>query len=152
MQARRKMSFRFTRNGGGWFVRHGVPVALLVVGLTVQAAEPAGISEKPLAPRSGPRGATMFAELAAEDTGIVTENRYDDPSMWAERYADFAVGSVGTGVAIGDYDGDGRPDIFVVSKTESCRLFHNLGHWKFEDVTDQAGVGDTGDAAMIWKQ
>jgi len=59
---------------------------------------------------------------------------------------------MGTGVAIGDYDGDGRADIFVVSKTESCRLFRNLGNWKFEDVTDKAGVGDKGEAAGIWKQ
>ena len=51
----------------------------------------------------------------------------------------------------GDFDNDGRPDIFVVSKTESCRLFRNLGDFKFEDVTDKAGVGDKGDAAKIWK-
>ena len=115
-------------------------------------ASPEGVMEKRLAARSGPRGATLFAELSPETTGIVTENKFDDPSMWTDRFAEFEAGAVGTGVAIGDYDGDGRPDIFVVSKTESCRLFHNLGHWKFEDVTDQAGVGDTGDAAMIWKQ
>jgi hypothetical protein len=94
----------------------------------------------------------MFTELSAETTGIITENKYDDPSMWTDHFAEFEVGAVGTGVAIGDYDGDGRPDIFVVSKTESCRLFRNLGNWKFEDVTDKAGVGDVGDAAGIWKQ
>lgn len=94
----------------------------------------------------------MFAELTSEQTGIVTENRYADPRMWGDRYSAFEVGSIGTGVAIGDYDGDGRPDIFVVSKTESCRLFRNLGNWKFEDVTEKAGVGDQGDAASIWKQ
>ena len=55
-------------------------------------------------------------------------------------------------MAIGDYDNDGLPDIFVVSKTGSCRLFHNLGNWKFEDVTEKAGVGDHGAAARIWKQ
>jgi len=44
------------------------------------------------------------------------------------------------------------PDIFVVSKTESCRLFRNLGNFKFEDVTEKAGVGDHGADAMIWKQ
>ena len=40
----------------------------------------------------------------------------------------------------------------MVGKTGSCRLFRNLGNWKFEDVTEKAGVGDKGDAAKIWKQ
>jgi hypothetical protein len=84
----------------------------------------------------------MFTVMPPEQTGIVTENRYDDPKMWGERYQEFALGSIGTGVAAGDYDGDGRPDLFVVSKTGDCRLFRNLGHWKFEDVTDQAGLGE----------
>ena len=94
----------------------------------------------------------MFKTLSPQETGIVTENNYADPKMWAERYHELELGAVGTGVAIGAYDGDGKPDIFVVSKTESCRLFHNLGDWKFEDVTEKAGVADHGDAAGIWKQ
>ena len=117
------------------------------------AAEPAGgLTERALAPRSGPRGATMFTELPPQQTGILTTNDYSDPKMWGELYHEFQVGAIGTGVAIGDYDGDGKPDIFVVSKTESCRLFRNLGGWKFEDVTEKAGVGDQGAAAGIWKQ
>ena len=94
----------------------------------------------------------MFAELSPQQTGIVTTNNYADPKMAGELHREFEVGAIGTGVAIGDYDGDGRPDIFVVSKTESCRLFRNLGNFKFEDVTEKAGVGDQGDAAAIWKQ
>ncbi|HEY4247570.1 MAG TPA: FG-GAP-like repeat-containing protein [Lacunisphaera sp.] len=93
----------------------------------------------------------MFVQLAPEVTGVRTENRYSDPRMHGDLYQEFEAGSVGTGVAIGDYDGDGRPDIFVVSKTESCRLFRNLGNFKFEDVTEKAGVGDKGAAAAIWK-
>ena len=94
----------------------------------------------------------MFVQLPPDVTGVRTENRYADPKMWGEHYQEFLFGALGTGVAIGDYDGDGRPDLFVVSKTESCRLFRNLGGWRFEDVTDQAGVGDKGAAAGIWKQ
>ncbi len=104
----------------------------------------------------------MFATLPPADTGIMTENNYadprdsktdaKDPRMGQGHYDEFAVGAIGTGVAIGDYDGDGRPDIFVVSKTESCRLFRNLGNWKFADVTAKAGVEDKGEAAAIWKQ
>ena len=111
-----------------------------------------GISERPLAPRSGPRESALFQEVPPGQSGIVTENRYNDPSIWRERYPEFNIGSIGTGVAIGDYDRDGRPDVFVVSKTESCRLFRNLGDWKFENVTEKARVGDSDEAAKIWKQ
>ncbi len=124
-------------------------------GLSAGAGQPGptgAIAEQPLAPRLGRRGATMFKVLAPQETGVVTDNPYDDPKMWGVLNYEIENGSFGTGVAIGDYDGDGRPDIFVVNKTRSCRLFRNLGDWKFEDVTERAGVGDKGEAARIWKQ
>ena len=109
-----------------------------------RAADPAGsISERPFDAPPFPRGKTMFTQLSPEQTGVRTENHYDDPRMWGELYHEFEDGSIGTGVAIGDYDGDGRPDIFVVSKTAGCRLFRNLGGYRFEDVTQKAGVGAT---------
>jgi len=133
--------------------RGAVLAAILSTCLAGWAAERGGtITETPFAPRSGPRGPTLFKVMPPQETGAITENRYNDPKMWGERYHEFEVGSIGTGVAIGDYDGDGRPDIFVVSKTESCRLFRNLGGWRFEDVTERAGVGDKGEAPLIWKQ
>src|SRR5262245_2480549 len=46
----------------------------------------------------------------------------------------------GMGVAIGDYDNDAAPDIFIAAVGEN-RLFHNDGHGKFTDVTASAGVG-----------
>jgi enediyne biosynthesis protein E4 len=112
----------------------------------------AALESSPFAPRSGPRGPTLFVELAPAQTGVRTENRYDDPEMWGRLHQEFELGAMGTGVAIGDFDNDGRPDLFVVSKTESSRLFRNLGGWKFADVTNAAGVGDKGAAARVWKQ
>jgi len=91
----------------------------------------------------------MFTLLSPADTGVRVENKYDDPRMWGDLGHEFEVGAIGTGVAIGDYDGDGRPDIFVVSKTEGCRLFRNLGGYRFEDVTEKAGVGGT---PGVWNQ
>ncbi|AOS44319.1 FG-GAP repeat protein [Lacunisphaera limnophila] len=128
-------------------------ILTMVFPVLLPAATPAaGISEQALVARSGPRGATMFRAMPASETGIVTENNYSDPTMWAERHRELELGALGTGVAIGDYDGDGRPDIFVVSKTEGSRMFRNLGGWKFADVTVTARVADVGEAAGIWKQ
>lgn len=45
----------------------------------------------------------------------------------------------GLGVAAGDYDNDGLPDIYVTA-LEGDRLFHNDGAGKFRDVTKAAGI------------
>ena len=126
-------------------------LAALGVGPGAAAGEgtPAAPPSVALAARSGPRGATLFATLPAEQTGVKAFNAYDDPAMWGRLFHEFDAGAMGTGVAIGDYDGDGRPDIFVVSKTGPNHLFRNLGGFRFEDVTERAGVaGPTG----AWKQ
>src|SRR5947209_2096196 len=47
------------------------------------------------------------------------------------------------GIAVGDYDNDGLPDIYVTGFNGNA-LYHNLGGCKFEDVTAAAGVGLTG--------
>ena len=49
------------------------------------------------------------------------------------------AGPLGMGVAVGDYDGDGYPDVFITG-IGGNRLFHNLGNGTFADVTDAAGV------------
>lgn len=56
--------------------------------------------------------------------------------------AGLSVALYGMGVACGDYDNDGKVDLFI-SCLGQDKLFHNEGN-KFVDVTDQAGVG--GDA------
>jgi hypothetical protein len=46
----------------------------------------------------------------------------------------------GMGVAAGDYDNDGWPDLFVTA-VGGNRLFRNAGGKRFEDATDRAGLG-----------
>ena len=127
----------FRPRSTGWL---GMVVIALAASTGFRASADSGLQEAALAPRSGPRAATMFVALSPERTGIVTENDYADPAMWAEHYQELVYGAMGTGVSIGDYDNDGRPDLFVVSKTGQSRLFRNLGDWKFEDVTAKAGL------------
>lgn len=72
------------------------------------------------------------------------------------RYTDVTSGSgldiplYGMGIAVGDYDNDGRPDVYITA-VGGGRLFHNEGSGKFKDVTQTAGVGgdpaDWGSAA-----
>jgi hypothetical protein len=49
-------------------------------------------------------------------------------------------GGYGHGVAVGDYDNDGRPDLFV-TRWRSYALYRNLGGGRFQEVTAQAGLG-----------
>lgn len=53
------------------------------------------------------------------------------------------VSFYGMGVAVGDFDNDGLPDVFI-SGVGGNHLFHNEGNGKFKDVTGAAGVGGTG--------
>ena len=45
----------------------------------------------------------------------------------------------GMGLAVADYDGDGRTDVFVANDTEPNYLFHNLGDGTFEEIGFMAG-------------
>jgi hypothetical protein len=54
-----------------------------------------------------------------------------------------AEGLFGMGVAVGDYDNDGFPDLFVLGYGR-CILYHNNGDGTFSDVTDRAEVANPG--------
>jgi hypothetical protein len=52
-------------------------------------------------------------------------------------------GHYGQGVAVGDFDNDGHPDLYVTGYGRAI-LYHNNGDGTFTDVTAKAGVGDEG--------
>ena len=54
-----------------------------------------------------------------------------------------ASGLFGMGVAVGDYDNDGYPDLYAIGYGRSI-LFHNNGDGTFTDVTSRAGVANLG--------
>jgi enediyne biosynthesis protein E4 len=59
-------------------------------------------------------------------------------------------GGYGMGVAVGDYDSDGFPDIYVTQYGRSI-LYHNNGDGTFTDVTDEAGVAAPGwNSSAVW--
>ncbi len=61
-----------------------------------------------------------------------------------------AGGGYGMGVAVGDYDGDGFPDIYVTQYEHSI-LYHNNGDGTFSDVTEKAGVSAPGwNSSAVW--
>jgi hypothetical protein len=61
----------------------------------------------------------------------------------------FSSSSFGPGACFLDYDGDGKPDIFLSNNGPQggMALYHNLGNGKFEDVSKKAGI-DSGQHAI----
>lgn len=81
-------------------------------------------------------GEAGFAHMEGSRSGIEFQNTVSDSVLLGNRML-----AQGAGVALGDVDGDGMPDVFL-ARTQGCSaLYRNLGHWKFQDITVSAGVG-----------
>ncbi|MFM1768881.1 MAG: hypothetical protein RJA22_1410 [Verrucomicrobiota bacterium] len=80
-----------------------------------------------------------FSSLSARETGVLFTNRLADASG-----ADNQVRLGGSGVALGDMDGDGWCDVYLCGLEEGNALYRNLGGWRFSNVTARAGVACAG--------
>ncbi|MBK7998132.1 MAG: VCBS repeat-containing protein [Verrucomicrobia bacterium] len=112
--------------------------AVMFSGLAMVAAE---LSWEPV---SGGRRAALsvsangkvgFSPVENVRAGIGFVNSIDDRLIMENN--NFMEGS---GVALGDFDGDGWCDVYFCAISGTNRLYRNLGSWKFEDVTAKAGV------------
>jgi len=92
-----------------------------------------------------PTAPKVFEDVTAQ---TVLKNFVESSGDKAKNY--IVEGTSGS-VAILDFDGDGKPDIFLLNggtinaangkeKMPQSALYRNLGNWKFEDVTKKAGV------------
>jgi enediyne biosynthesis protein E4 len=81
---------------------------------------------------------TMFELLSPQATGVTFENKL--PEDTAFNILNYLYYYNGGGVAVGDVNGDGLPDLYFTSSLGPNRLYINKGNYKFEDVTDRAGV------------
>lgn len=80
-------------------------------------------------------GSTGFTLLAPGQTGIHFTNLLAE-----ERSLTNHILLNGSGVAVGDVDGDGLCDLYFCGLDGANALYKNLGNWKFQDITKEAGV------------
>ena len=82
----------------------------------------------------------LFRKVPTAESRIDLVHKFpvDAPtSLLSDQYS-------GSGVCIGDADGDGLPDIYITNYDQGNRLYRNLGGFRFEDVTKSAGVSGEG--------
>jgi enediyne biosynthesis protein E4 len=87
---------------------------------------------------SRPPAETLFRLLSAQETGIsfrntLTESPYANILMYQYFYN-------GGGVAVGDLNNDGLPDLYFSGNMTDNHLYLNKGNLQFEDITRVAGV------------
>src|SRR5215216_305582 len=84
----------------------------------------------------------LFSLLPASQTGLNFSNNIS----YTEEFNPYTFRNFfnGGGVAIGDINNDGLPDLFFCSNQHSNKLYLNKGNFQFEDITDKAGINSEG--------
>ncbi|WP_073406045.1 VCBS repeat-containing protein [Mucilaginibacter sp. OK098] len=94
--------------------------------------------------KNQPSPPPLFQSLPSSQTNIHFLNRISDNDK--PGILDYLYYYNGGGVAIGDINNDGLPDIFfTANKKGGNKLYLNKGNYQFEDITQKAGVAGTAD-------
>lgn len=79
-----------------------------------------------------------FSLLTYRKTGIKFKNTIKETENF--NHLEYSYLYNGAGVAIGDINNDGLPDIYFTGNLASSKLYLNKGNFEFEDITESAGV------------
>jgi hypothetical protein len=82
--------------------------------------------------------AKLFQKLKPESTGIYFRNDISENDNFNS--VNFIYTYNGGGVAIGDLNNDGLPDIVLSANQKGPKVYLNLGHMKFKDITKESGL------------
>ncbi len=86
----------------------------------------------------GSKGQTLFSLVDPEESHVDFENTLVDTKEHSIlKYSNYYGGA---GVAIGDLDNDGLPDLFFAGNLVTDRLYKNLGDFRFDDRTESASI------------
>ncbi len=88
----------------------------------------------------GKKDTSGFRLLGASETGIDFENTIKEND--SINVFEFMNIYTGAGVAVGDINNDGMPDVYFSGNMVSGRMYLNKGDLQFEDVTESAGLLD----------
>jgi len=87
-------------------------------------------------------GSHLFTLMPSGYTGIRFANRVEaTQDLNVFTYRNFYNGG---GVATGDLNGDGLPEVMLTSNLHGNHLYLNKGHFQFQDITEEAGVAGKG--------
>ncbi|TDB59853.1 VCBS repeat-containing protein [Arundinibacter roseus] len=87
---------------------------------------------------SPPEEPTLFERLKAGETGVTFENRLTESEQWNILAYEYYYN--GGGVAVGDFNNDGKPDLYFTGNQVANAFYLNKGNFQFEDITQQAGL------------